>query len=145
MSNFWGALQTSGLLSPCKGPLLASPRGGIEIYHRITITGRPLLAASFYCLLPLFTRERVSELFHAHLVHVIVFVQLIADIFRYDLFVLAHCVHVVSSTPETSAPIFVLQICVPVEDHQRALRLERPYKLCYTHSFRSITPMSFLN
>lgn len=38
-----------------------------------------------------------------------------------------------SSAPEISAPVFVLQIRVPIEDHQCAFALERPHKLCYTH------------
>ena len=37
------------------------------------------------------------------------------------------------SAPEISVPVFVLQIRVPVENHQRAFALERSHELCYTH------------
>ena len=62
-----------------------------------------------------------------------IFFQLVPDILLDHFFILSYRIHKVSSAPEISVPVFVLQIRVPVENHQRAFALERSHELCYTH------------
>ncbi len=48
------------------------------------------------------------------------------------LFVPAHGIHIIAAVPEVSVPLLVLQIRMPVEDHQAALPFQVPHDFRYT-------------
>ena len=84
------------------------------------------------CLGILATRKRVYELLYAHLIRYLICLQLLFDIFLYLLFISSYCIHEISSCPEMPVSIFILQICMPVEDHQTAFSFEISHYLWYT-------------
>ena len=94
---------------------------------------QPLSAAVFFCLLPLAACKRIHVFLEGDLVAFQVFFQLVLDILLDHLRILAYRVHKVSSAPEISVPVLILQIGVPVENHQRTIAPERPHELCDTH------------
>ena len=123
-----------------KRVVCADPRGdstcwpleGVLVWHRITITGSRLkrLFSFAYCLLlpvngSIYSLREIRSLAKSSSN----FLNIFLDHFR----VLSYRIHKVSSAPEVSAPILILQICMPIKDHQRTFTLERLYKLCYTH------------
>ena len=91
---------------------------------------QPLTCGCLFSLLPLATRKRVHIFSNRQLICCIVLLQLILNIRCYHFAILSYCIHVVSFTPETSASIFVLQICMPIENHQRTLSLECAILMC---------------
>ena len=112
---------------------MLTPGRGTESLSSHHYYRQPLKAAVFFCLLSLATRKRVHILLERNLVTCQIFLQLVLDILLDHLRILPYCIHKVSPAPEIPAPIFILQICVPIENHQCAFTLERPYELCYTH------------
>ena len=70
---------------------------------------QPLKVAAFFCLLILATRKRVYILSHTYLVVHIIFLQLIPYVFLYYAFVLPYRIYIISSTPKTSASVFVFK------------------------------------
>ena len=124
--NWWFDLPLKGAITT------VAPKRGVEGLTPHYHFRQPLPAAVFLCLLILVTRKRVHIFFDADLIRSVVLLKLISDILRYDLFVASHSIYIVPSAPKISRSILVLQIRVPVEDHQTALSLEKSHELCYT-------------
>ncbi len=120
------------LCSEPKGVSTCRPLWVLRIYHRITITAAAL-AAAFFCLLPLAACKRIHVFLEGDLVAFQVFFQLVLDILLDHFHILSYRVHKVSSAPEISVPVIILQIGVPVENHQRTIAPERPHEPCDTH------------
>ena len=77
----------------------------------------PPLKGLFLCQLILATRKRVHILLDAHLVGYLIFLELVLDILMYLLFISAYCIHMITSIPEVSVTILVLEVGVSVEYH----------------------------
>ena len=124
---------TGGLHPPFKGVIRTQRlKAHRKVWQPHWFHRQPLKAAVCFCLIILATRKRVNILFESQLIVRYVLLQLISYVFFNRFFVLPHCIYIVSSAPEMPVAIFVLQIGVPVEDHQRALPFQIPHKLYYT-------------
>ena len=127
-----------------KRVVCADPRGdstcwplwGTECLTSHHYYRQPLKAAVFFCLLSLATRKRVHVLLEGDLITGQVFLSLVLNVLLNHFCILSYCIHKVPSAPEVSAPILILQICMPIKNHQRTFTLERLYKLCYIHVWR---------
>ena len=78
--------------------------------------GLPLKGLSL-CLLVHATRKRVHVLLDAHLVGYLILLELIFDILLYLLLISTYRIHIVSSGPEMSIAVLVLEIGMSVEYH----------------------------
>ena len=83
----------------------------------------------FLCLSILATRERVYKFFEAHLIGYLVLLQLVFDIFLYAFFVFTYRIHKIPSCPEMPISVLVLQVCMPVENHQAAFPFQVPHHI----------------
>ena len=63
--------------------------------------------AVLFCLLTLFTRERVGEFLARNLILYYIFFELIPDILLNNPLILSGCIAEVSSRPEMSIPVLV--------------------------------------
>ena len=73
------------------------------------------------------TRKRVFIFCHAQLVHRYVVFFLVLDVFADGSFIQSYRAHVIAFGSEVPVPELVLQVCVFVEYHQRALPLQVPH------------------
>ena len=90
----------------------------------------PLLPADF--IQPEPANNFAHKSWRDHLVCRNIFCQLVFDIFCNRFFIASDRIHVVSPVPEVPISLFVLQVCVSVEDHQAAFPLEVSHELRYT-------------
>ncbi len=74
------------------------------------------------------TRKQVYILLERHLIFNLVFLQLILDVRSYCFIILPCCVYEIASAPESPIPIFVLQVCMPLENQQGAFSFEKTHK-----------------
>ena len=75
------------------------------------------LAAIIILGLIIWVRKRVYVFLDRHLIHHLIFHELIADILLYRLFILTYRVYVVATAPEVPTAKLVFEICMPVEYH----------------------------
>ena len=66
----------------------------------------------------------------------LVLFELVLDIFSYPLHIFSRGVHTISSTPETSIAILVLQVSVPLMDHEAAFSFQVSHETRHTHLWR---------
>ena len=84
------------------------------------------------CLFIPATRKRVYILFERQLFHRLIFRQLILNIRCYCACIRSCRIDIVTSTPEMPIPIFVLQVCRTIKDHQGTFSFQVSHKLRHT-------------
>lgn len=99
---------------------------GIEVWHRITITGSRSRSAVYFGQIILAIRKRIGIFFYAGLICGKILFKLILYIFRYHFSILSDRIYVMSSTPEISRTILIFQICMPNKDHKLLCPLRYP-------------------
>ena len=109
-------------MKPLKGPR--------EVCRQHFFHGHPLRGISLRFLV-LTTRKRVHKLFQSQLICRLIRLKLISDIFRYLLFIPPYCICIVPSRSEMAVSVLVLQIRMPVENHQAAFSLMISHGLRY--------------
>ena len=105
----WTIKTTSlagSLFCAYKARIPARPYWGSE--YSVTCTTTPTTAEAVF-LLFLFTgsRKRVVVFLNTYLIVVVIFFQLVLYIFFDFLFISANCIHIISTTPKFSIPIFI--------------------------------------
>ena len=108
-----------GLFLPYKGLLLAGLKA-LENPPTAIVPELPPKGGLFSACVHWLTRKRVYQFFYAQLFIRQVLLQLVSYILCYCLFVLSYCIYIVSSAPELSVPVSVLQIRMLVKYHQAA-------------------------
>ena len=120
---------------PYKGIVPASPTRTLKTRQPHLLLELPLKRL-LLCLVVLATRKRVYVLLQRKLFHHAVFAQLIADVLLNRFLIATNCIDIVSATPKMAAPVFVFQIRVPVENHQRAFALQVTHELRHADVWR---------
>ncbi len=76
---------------------------------------------------PLFLKW-VAYLIFCHLLHLSIFFQLVRNILLNSLFILSYRVHVVTTAPKFSIPIFIFHICILLVYQYTAFAFQIPHK-----------------
>ena len=79
-----------------------------------------------FALFHFLTRKRVNEFLHVDLFFNDILLQLIHDVSFNGFLVSSQSVDVISSAPDFSIAVFLFQIGMPVENHQRTLPFQFP-------------------
>jgi hypothetical protein len=117
-----------GLKIPFKGANTGSTHvpDGLPTAPLLRATAKAVrLFAFFYRL----TRKRVDVFEYTDLIIRYILLHLLLDILLYLLRILSYGIDIVSSAPEVPIPIFIFQMCVLIEYHQRAFPFQISYKL----------------
>ena len=118
---------------PLQGIILAEPEGSQKNPPNATIFQAATQVAVFLCLGVLATRKRVYVLFEAYLITRDIVLQLIFHVLSYRFFISTDRIYVITSTPKMSIPIFVFQIRMSVEYHERTFSFQISHKVRYIY------------
>ena len=105
-------IMTTTEVVVCTSPGRAYYQRRLKAHRNIRQPHNRLQAAAkaglFLCLCILTTRKRVHVLLERYLVFHNILLKLIFNVFLYHLFVPSYCIHIISSAPKMSVPVFIL-------------------------------------
>ena len=118
---------------PLQGIILAEPEGSQKNPPNATIFQAATQVAVFLCLGVLATRKRVYILFEAYLIAGYIFLQLIFHVLSYRFLISTDRIYIISSAPKMSVSVFVFQIRMSVEYHERTFSFQISHKVRYIY------------
>ena len=123
--------SAGGLLCGYKPVVLVGSKEPLKICHVHSYHWQALKGFSL-CLIYRLTSKRVDVFLQWHLIIFQIFLHLIFYILFNFLCILTYCVDIISSAPEMSIAILILQICMSIEYHQRTLSFQISHYFRYT-------------